>query len=910
MSRKTRKLIWSAPLMAVFAVAGALALFLTLEPNGAAAQDAPVDYAAGSPLNVTVEPGAGEAKRTSLVIKWEAPTTGSDLPITGYRIDESTADQRWTHLADVSASTRSHTATGLKPATLRYYRVFALNRAGIGRVSEAKSQTTVGITEPSEVMNFNPTATGSTTIKLDWDPPADTGGARIIGYLIHWGTTADIGTASGDMKARGTMDVDGNGDGIIPILAPTTEWTHKGLDGATTRHYKIYAVNWYDEDMTSKQTLDPVDVRSATTHPVGQPAAPTGITAVPTISYESDGTLTANTIPPLNLDPDPNNDVQDTDNERAPHVNVYWYWPSHDGGADITTFRVEVTKTNEWPDGSDTAVPPTDATTALAGTAINAVMSVTADDAFTTTDTMPYQLQHTGAGRLLIASGSKLRYRVFAENGTGTDNRSLASTDAAQATATYAMTQTQELAPAPPTVVAWVNEGTEGSTGAKGETHHHDSVNLSWAKPPGDKNPTAYRVDVAEGTTAPLKWKKLEPDTRHADPTYDHVGWRPTDAPQTFQYRIFGKNGTVIGAASNIDLNIVDAQTAPSPVQQIKSATASASQIGLVWQKPANDGGTDIAKYCVLSTTASIIDQPLAPASCILAASTLPTGVARDFVEAPRVGVLSERAPETMLVDKGLLADTTYRYRVYAMNDAVHAAAIPTLDPVTDDTLLEDFDPSPSSDEDPSTTSGTTAPGAPTHLSAESAPDSNFAAAGARGVMVIWNAPADPAGAKVSGYEIQRKSNDGEFIAVKETSTRTTHITDTQPAVDEERQYRVRARNSEDWGPWSEVATMPLPTPSAMPPAALAVTASDGAVGTATITWQAISGATSYHVAVITDDGNYTLVSGTYTEITDVTVREHMFTGLTSGTAYIFAVIAETTPDTYTGLAFEKMTLQ
>ena len=162
--------------------------------------------------------------------------------------------------------------------------------------------------------------------------------------------------------------------------------------------------------------------------------------------------------------------------------------------------------------------------------------------------------------------------------------------------------------------------------------------------------------------------------------------------------------------------------------------------------------------------------------------------------------------------------------------------------------------------------------------------------------MVIWNAPADPAGAKVSGYEIQQKSNDGEFIVVKETSTRTTHITDTQPGDDEVRQYRVRARNSEDWGPWSDAATIPLPTPSAMPPAALAVTASDGAAGTATITWQAISGATSYHVAVITDDGNYTLVSGTYTEITDVTDREHMFTGLTSGTDYIFAVIAERCP--------------
>ena len=335
--------------MTVLAVAGALALFVVLSPNETMAQSAEMDYAAGSPLNVAVEPGAGEAKRTSLVIKWAVPTAGSDLPITGYRIDQSTDGQRWTHLADVSATARSYTATGLKPATLRYYRVFALNRAGIGRVSEAKSQTTVGITEPSEVMNFTVTATGSTTIKLDWDPPTDTGGARIIGYLIHTAVT------SASIPIRGARDMDGNSDGIIPILAPTTEFTHSGLVGASTHHYKIYAVNWYDEDMTSKQSKDPIDVRSATTHPVGQPAAPTGITAVPLVVREDDGTLTANTIPDLNLDADGTNDVVDTINERAQHLHVYWYWPAHNGGAPITFFRVEVSKTNAWPDGSATA---------------------------------------------------------------------------------------------------------------------------------------------------------------------------------------------------------------------------------------------------------------------------------------------------------------------------------------------------------------------------------------------------------------------------------------------------------------------------------------------------------------------------------------------------------------------------
>ena len=38
MSRKTRNLIWSVPLVATLAIVGALALFLTLAPNDASAQ--------------------------------------------------------------------------------------------------------------------------------------------------------------------------------------------------------------------------------------------------------------------------------------------------------------------------------------------------------------------------------------------------------------------------------------------------------------------------------------------------------------------------------------------------------------------------------------------------------------------------------------------------------------------------------------------------------------------------------------------------------------------------------------------------------------------------------------------------------------------------------------------------------
>ena len=53
MSRKTRKLIWSAPLVAVLAVAGALAMFVMLAPNGALAHEAGANTAPHQP------PGSG-----------------------------------------------------------------------------------------------------------------------------------------------------------------------------------------------------------------------------------------------------------------------------------------------------------------------------------------------------------------------------------------------------------------------------------------------------------------------------------------------------------------------------------------------------------------------------------------------------------------------------------------------------------------------------------------------------------------------------------------------------------------------------------------------------------------------------------------------------------------------------------
>ena len=127
MSRKTRKLIWSAPLVAVLAVAGALAIFAALGPNQAQATH---ETLPGAPTNLSVVPAEGNAGRTSLVLTWDAPENST---VTGYRIDYSRDNVEYMELVPNSESTATtYPHTGLDSGQTYIYRVFAINSAAPG----------------------------------------------------------------------------------------------------------------------------------------------------------------------------------------------------------------------------------------------------------------------------------------------------------------------------------------------------------------------------------------------------------------------------------------------------------------------------------------------------------------------------------------------------------------------------------------------------------------------------------------------------------------------------------------------------------------------------------------------------------------------------------------------------------
>ena len=184
MSRKTRKLIWSAPLMAVLAVAGALAIFVALVPNDAQADHEELPGAVSN-LVATAD---GE---NAVDLTWSAPTDGG--PVTGYRIDLSHDGQAWmSHVANTNSTATSYRDTmGVQPgAKDRFYQVFAINSAGTGLVSNTGGPIISEAPEiPGNVTGVRVRAIGQTEIEVTWNAPADDGGTAIKNYLVAYAMT-------------------------------------------------------------------------------------------------------------------------------------------------------------------------------------------------------------------------------------------------------------------------------------------------------------------------------------------------------------------------------------------------------------------------------------------------------------------------------------------------------------------------------------------------------------------------------------------------------------------------------------------------------------------------------------------------------------------------------------------------
>ena len=186
MSRKTRKLIWSAPLVAVLAVAGALAMFVMLAPENAQADGAPGPVTGLNPSDIG---------RHHVELSWTAPTTVNsdgdtvtDETVTGYRIDMSSDAFVWMlHKDDTGSADTTYKVEDLDPGTPYHFRVFALNGDHTGPYSIRPLNLRV-VTDPAVapdvVTGLTATRGLEKKITLTWQQPAYDGGADVARYCI------------------------------------------------------------------------------------------------------------------------------------------------------------------------------------------------------------------------------------------------------------------------------------------------------------------------------------------------------------------------------------------------------------------------------------------------------------------------------------------------------------------------------------------------------------------------------------------------------------------------------------------------------------------------------------------------------------------------------------------------------
>ena len=234
-------------------------------------------------------------------MSWGAPASTGGAPILGYRVQESSdGGKNWkTIRTNTNSKATNFSRTGLPPAATRHYQVAAINAAGVGPYSNVTRATT-DATVPGVPRSLSATANGTSQIDVSWRAPGSDGGAAITGYRIE--VSENAGTTWN----------------ALPTTSSTT-YSHTGLAPASTRHYRVSAINRVGVSERSR-------VASATTDAT-VPDAPTGLTATATSPTQ---------------------------------IDLAWVVPGYDGGAPVTGYRIEVSETGSaWTD-----LRPNTATTA------------------------------------------------------------------------------------------------------------------------------------------------------------------------------------------------------------------------------------------------------------------------------------------------------------------------------------------------------------------------------------------------------------------------------------------------------------------------------------------------------------------------------------------------------------------
>lgn len=140
-------------------------------------------------------------------VSWTAPADDGGATITGYDVEESADGGAWTYLGRTETGSTNIDITDVTSGASYRYRVAAVNSAGVGEYSQPSAPVTMAadlVTLPGAVDGFTKgkfIKKGRTyRVTVRWAPPAEDGGAEILGYVARvgfagrWGDWADLDT--------------------------------------------------------------------------------------------------------------------------------------------------------------------------------------------------------------------------------------------------------------------------------------------------------------------------------------------------------------------------------------------------------------------------------------------------------------------------------------------------------------------------------------------------------------------------------------------------------------------------------------------------------------------------------------------------------------------------------------------
>ena len=151
----------------------------------------------GAPTGLT----ATASGATAIDLSWSAPGSTGGSAITGYKIEVSpNGISSWTNLvANTNSTTTTYAHTGLTAGTTRHYRVSAINTNGAGTASNVANATTGQTTVPLTLTSADVEETNGLSIYLEFSedlqlsnpPPASAftltvDGSAVTGFSVAW----------------------------------------------------------------------------------------------------------------------------------------------------------------------------------------------------------------------------------------------------------------------------------------------------------------------------------------------------------------------------------------------------------------------------------------------------------------------------------------------------------------------------------------------------------------------------------------------------------------------------------------------------------------------------------------------------------------------------------------------------